>query len=175
MKQGKIILVEGPDGCGKTTLINAFKAEGKCSWHSVKATWSPELSQRMLAHHWDVLAQALSLAGSGRNVLIDRLWISELVYGFQIRNGIGEYDPSSVIKTLEANNCTLLMCLSPSVDLTYKLHKDDHGWNMAAYRAICNTYALLAEMLGCQVYYFSQDGHNLKKYVLSMEKKWGAI
>ena len=65
-----IIIVEGPDGAGKTTLIqNMFKNAGICSV-AEKDTQEFEYEMKKLMHH-----------KSDKIVMYDRSWYSEMVYG----------------------------------------------------------------------------------------------
>ena len=69
-----ILIIEGPDGSGKTTLANQLsKQTGYPVIHRVQPK-NDEDKQRMLDEYMDILQ-------SGKNAIFDRSWYSEMVYG----------------------------------------------------------------------------------------------
>ena len=69
-----IIILEGPDGSGKTTLAEQIhKQTGYQLLHRTQPK-SEEDKQRMMDEYIQVLK-------SGKNVIMDRCWYSEMVYG----------------------------------------------------------------------------------------------
>ncbi len=79
-----LIILDGPDGCGKTTL-----AEKLCEMydgHYIHHTWSPELQTTMDTYLTDGLENAIEMS-KDRLVVIDRLWLSEVCYSEGIREG----------------------------------------------------------------------------------------
>lgn len=78
-----LILIEGPDGTGKSTLAAQFKRDfGAVVLHQ-RYRWKT----RMFHYHTAVLRRAIKLVGQGKLVVLDRLWPSELVYGQVYRGG----------------------------------------------------------------------------------------
>lgn len=76
MHRGLIIL-EGADACGKTTLAEHFEQYyGAVTFHS---TWTPGLEQRMYEYMKQTLQQALQISKK-RLVILDRHFLSALVY-----------------------------------------------------------------------------------------------
>lgn len=69
-----IIIIEGPDGSGKTTLANLLsKQTGYPVIHRSQPKSEEEKAQ-MMQSYVDVIK-------SGRNAIFDRCWYSEMVYG----------------------------------------------------------------------------------------------
>lgn len=72
-----IILLEGPDHTGKTTLANYFRDNYDA--HVMHCTWSKELQPRMDDYLTETIISAMLIA-KNKLVVIDRAWISEYVY-----------------------------------------------------------------------------------------------
>ncbi len=79
-----IIVLDGPDGCGKTTLAEKFQElYGAQILH---LTWSPELENRMSDYMIGNIEEAIELSKT-KLVIIDRCWMSEICYSEAFRNG----------------------------------------------------------------------------------------
>ncbi len=75
-----IIILEGADAAGKTTLANCFRAEyGAKYLHGV-------VYRDPLAAHKAALRVARRLLGVGQLIVVDRNWLSHLVYGHIFHN-----------------------------------------------------------------------------------------
>lgn len=68
-----IIILEGPDGSGKTTLANKIKDQ--TGYTLLHRSHSTDANAKSL---FDEYAQVLK---SGKNCIMDRSWYSEMVYG----------------------------------------------------------------------------------------------
>ncbi len=80
-----IVLVEGADASGKTTLVrHLVERHGARSMHG--RVW-----RDMLRWHQGMMQRAVRLEKAGALVVLDRHWISELVYG-PIFRGRASYD-----------------------------------------------------------------------------------
>jgi len=116
-----IIILEGPDGAGKTTLAEFLKKEyGAYVMHS---TWSPELEADMEKYMEITTRMALEIS-QNQLVVLDRHWLSELVYSDVFRGGhnrTGMYFEShkALIGGIHTKN-KLVICL-PDVEKA-KLH-----------------------------------------------------
>jgi thymidylate kinase len=79
----KIVILEGADGTGKTTLAEALVDEGYAYIH---CTYNAQLIGHMTGYFIGVLSSAIHIARD-RPVVIDRWRMSELVYGNVFRAG----------------------------------------------------------------------------------------
>lgn len=79
-----IVIVEGPDHCGKTTLCNYLIRKHNAMY--LHATY-PIPNGDVFAYHLNLLMKAIRVS-QNRLVLIDRLWPSEVVYGNIYRKGV---------------------------------------------------------------------------------------
>ena len=83
---GAVIVIDGPDGTGKTTLAEVLQKEYGA--HIIHSTWSEELEKNMDQYLLGNIVEALTVAkNQSRLVVIDRLWLSELVYSSVYRKG----------------------------------------------------------------------------------------
>lgn len=79
-----IVILEGPDGCGKTTLaehlVKKFNAE------YIHLTWSEDLEKVMDEYQLEAIYAAKEISKE-KLVIIDRHWLSEIVYSDVFRDG----------------------------------------------------------------------------------------
>lgn len=78
-----IILVEGPDGAGKTTvclrLLDAIPG-------SVLQHFGAPASKEEALNYFKVYAKLLRLCDKSKTIILDRCWYSDMVYGPVVRN-----------------------------------------------------------------------------------------
>lgn len=108
-----IIIVEGPDGAGKTTIIEQLMESHP---GSVYRHFSNPKTKEEADNYWKVYAEAVSLADPAKVHIFDRSWYSDVVYG-PIFRGRLEMDPMHV-KMLEALVKThgggfVIYCIAP--------------------------------------------------------------
>jgi thymidylate kinase len=108
----KIIIMEGPDGAGKTTLARKIVAMlPGCFFHH----HGPYPNIQGGLHH--VYAQTMAPAVLNRcDVVLDRCWISEKPYGVAFRGGADRITPDQVdmLETMAARcRTTVIICLPP--------------------------------------------------------------
>lgn len=83
MKKNKLIIVEGADCCGKTTLSKAIASLLNASyWHF---TSTKKLAQANTDYMMNGLENARDNLELGRHVVFDRFWPSERCYGQVLR------------------------------------------------------------------------------------------
>ena len=91
-----IIIVEGPDGAGKSTLIEGLLKSHPGSTY--KHFSNPKTDEEAFGY-WKVYAQAIEDTDPTTVTIFDRSWYSDVVYGPIFRNRL-EMDPMHV-KMLE--------------------------------------------------------------------------
>lgn len=79
-----IIILEGPDGTGKTTLGQHIADRYNGTY--IHCTYNEEIGKDVFGYHTNVVAKAIADSQKGI-VCIDRLWLSEMVYGEVFRGG----------------------------------------------------------------------------------------
>lgn len=82
-KPGRIIILEGADGTGKSTLAREIQDQTKGS--ILHATYRADLN--MFEYHTTLMMAAFALASMGETVVLDRWAPSERVYSNVFRNG----------------------------------------------------------------------------------------
>ena len=119
-----VILLEGPDGAGKTTLGKRL-AELYDGLY-IHRTYSPTMDI------WEHHTEALQIAHQNyrdKLVIIDRLWPSELIYGRVFRDGgyYGDYNARSMDRVLLRMCAIYVMCIPMDVDYVVKVHAEKKG------------------------------------------------
>lgn len=96
--QGKIIILEGSEQCGKTTLARKIEDEFKAFYFhgSRPADGCFEI------YHSSMLNSALYFAEQGHTVVIDRCFISHEVYN-TLFDGAPEYDTKRLFEEFESD------------------------------------------------------------------------
>jgi len=75
----RLFIIEGPDCSGKTTLAKRIAMMRNAMY--IHATGSGKLFAAMLDYHLSIVKNASINLSNGHDVVLDRLWPSEYVYG----------------------------------------------------------------------------------------------
>lgn len=75
-----LYILEGPDGSGKTTLANKLVEMAGCPYYHFSYPRSKEEADNLFKTYYEKLVLL-----NGRNSVIDRMWISTMVYGEILR------------------------------------------------------------------------------------------
>ena len=173
---GKLIIVEGPDECGKTTLVKQLtKAYHLVPFH---CTASKKLFPALADYHWNILDNVKLMLAEGHNVILDRYFPSELAYGSTMGRG-NHYNKTALElhKEVIMLDCLFIFCSSEGAWNRYKQgHVDPaHSLNEQQYKAITKTYEELSGIyipkLGIK-YRIEIEGNNLAKFVSSIETEF---
>jgi thymidylate kinase len=111
MNQRKLLIVEGPDGCGKTTLIEALRRrlQSKVIHHGAY------IGEKEIAHHF---MKSMWPAFTGKqNIILDRCWLSDRPYAAYYRKEMSRVHWVDKQRMLErvALSCEacVILCLPP--------------------------------------------------------------
>jgi thymidylate kinase len=92
------VIIEGPDGSGKTTLAKKLEA----TFTNARIVhFSAPATKEDADNYWKVYAQMIEDAQENEVVIFDRSWYSDMVYGPVLRGRV-EMDPLAA-KMLEAS------------------------------------------------------------------------
>lgn len=141
----KLLILEGPDCAGKTTLANSLKA------YYTHATWSPTLN--VYKHHMDILADC----SYHESAVVDRLWLSELIYGNTFRNG-PSYDVAAMMTYVNKMfEVKLIICLPP---LNVVLEKFEEGKKTEMFNTVAKIWHAYNDVSGYETYDYTKDDKN---------------
>lgn len=162
-----LIILEGPDYAGKSKL--AFHLIDKYKFNYYHCIVQPDI----LKYHLDVLNVALNdINKYSSNYVIDRLHLSEYVYGSIFRNG-PQYDYKKLNNYIENkfNNYKLIICLPPK-DIVINGHKQRLKENNEMFSTVDKVYDMYNNIVNNKdvkyyIYDFTKDSNykELDKYL----------
>lgn len=148
MKRGKLVVIEGGVGCGKTTQLELLKKDLKKGWEFYREPGSTEYGEKVRdavqgIHNYDVeeyaamfgysAARANLIRGliipklkKGINILLDRYWYS--TYAYQGSNGASKKTIELVSKIATDNlkpDLIIFYDLDPKIGMTRKSGRED--------------------------------------------------
>lgn len=173
-----IVILEGPDGVGKSTLAKAIVDyhHGKCYYVHAHYRWA----HQMHLYHGAILRRALRKYHAGMPVVIDRLWISELIYGAIYRDGNYSHDYFHLIDQFcRAAKIMTVFCLPYDFDSyfdrywqlkqeRYEMYELDERFKQIAY-AYVNLYNDMKHRPDILRYTIEEHGKDL---TLGKYSKW---
>lgn len=145
----KIIIIEGPDNCGKSLLIS--KLIEHFSTITLIHCSKPDFNKKdELSLLYDTYANAINKNKFNTNVLIfNRSWIGEYVYGYLYRNKKLE-DIENMILNIEKNivknnDVYYIQLISSNIDL---LLRNEDGFSLSnnSYEKILNEVTLFKDI-----------------------------
>jgi GTPase SAR1 family protein len=142
-----VLVVEGPDGAGKTTLVNflashyGFRVENKDKEDRSVPHGPPKRPAREST--WEALG--LAVAGHTPVLIYDRLFVSELVYGPIVKQRVDLGNTERVLaeRVFAALGIPFVLCMPPKQQVLDNVKHNTEQWNVAASRAgeIYDAYA----------------------------------
>jgi thymidylate kinase len=145
----RLFIIEGPDCSGKSTLARHIAVQKDAVY--IHASGAKSLHQAMQEYHESLFAIAAQNLEMGRNVVMDRFWPSEVVYGQALRPGLHEriYDADKFQILLSARDVSYVFCNDPEVETRHAAQQDpDHPYDPDQFAKIVKAYdALTKEMM----------------------------
>lgn len=144
----KLIIIEGPDCSGKSTLAKHTAIQlNACYIHS---TGAKTLHAGMHDYHKSQLQNAEVNLLQGKNVVMDRLWPSELVYGQILRPAMSDkiYDFVEILALVSTLNPVYVFCDDEDVVVRHERNRNlDHPYSNGQFQRIVEGYrSLYTEM-----------------------------
>ena len=114
-----IIIFDGPDGVGKTTLINHIKKANRNAYYM-----HLRVHKNMKLWHLATARLASRKKAEGKLVLLDRHWPSEQCYSYIYRSG-PSYNPKKIYEFLRNRGALYVWCIPEDTQRV----KDNHRIN----------------------------------------------
>lgn len=115
--RGKILIFDGPDGVGKTTLINYIKKKYNNSYYM-----HLRVHKNMKLWHTASARYAIRKKLEGKLVLLDRHWPSEQCYAYIYRNG-PSYNPRFLYNRLKDQKTFYVWCIPEDIERVKENHR----------------------------------------------------
>ena len=112
-----IIIFDGPDGVGKTTLINHIKKMYNNSYYM-----HLRVHKNMKLWHTASARLAIKKRLEGKLVLLDRHWPSEQCYSYIYRSG-PSYNPKEIYQTLQNQGTLYVWCIPEDTQKVKENHR----------------------------------------------------
>lgn len=133
MKNGLIIL-EGPDQSGKTTLAKQFVRHGVCYMHCIN------LPNEFLTKYHDGVLQDACISAQYNIVVLDRHWPSRLIY----QNNLESRRHADFILNDYKIKPIYIFCLTDKCLELHKKNKDpDHPYHDVEFKRVYREYGAL--------------------------------
>lgn len=142
----KLLIIEGPDCSGKSTLARNLCSERKAVY--LHASGAKSLHLAMQDYHLSLLAIARANLNLGHDVVMDRFWPSEYVYGQIFRPEVSNrnYDFDVIVEQTQALNPIYIFCGDQEVAQRHKEQQDpDHPYNEKQFEMVISGYNTLKE------------------------------
>jgi thymidylate kinase len=145
----RLIILEGPDECGKSTLAGNIARYFKgVQLHS---TASPKLFPALEDYHKNILANAVDNMENGLTVVLDRFWPSEVAYGCKLFRPESEYQlvAEALHTEVVKHNYLYIFCFSTQGWNRYKKgHVDPaHSLTLEQYLQVWKNYQEIRDIL----------------------------
>lgn len=139
-----LIVIEGPDGAGKTTLAEQISRQTRYPIQHMDRPRTEEDRVKM----YDVY---MKLAKSKKNVILDRSWYSEIVYGTTVRKEthISFIDMYKLEEAVSKNGGGMIIyCTGPIEELWKRAttRGEDYITEKAIFVDICRAYDELMDI-----------------------------
>lgn len=132
-----IFIIEGPDGSGKTTLANKI---AQMTGYKVVHRTQPKTQEEKD----EMMSDYLHFANTTRNVILDRCWYSEMVYGKVMRDEsyIDYPEMYALEKALLRHGAMIIYCTGPKSVLWKRATErgEDYITSKEKFVEICDEY-----------------------------------
>lgn len=135
-----IIIIEGPDGAGKTTLANQLSRQTKYDIVHRSQPKTDDEKKHMMSEY-------VAAIKSSKNTILDRCWYSEMVYGPIMRDAsvISYPEMYKLEKLLAKAGAIVIYATAPKAALWQRCQKrgEDYITSHATFCQICDAYEQL--------------------------------
>lgn len=149
------VILEGPDGSGKTTLANALRARGYTYHHEGLPN-----KENMLQEYAKTFLAATKTPPN-HPVVFDRMYFGEIVYGPLMRNHdrLTPHGAELMRMLAKAQGSVNILCLPPYQDCknNWFIRESEYVKDESIYQKIYNTYGFYSHHFDC-VYDYTSRG-----------------
>lgn len=140
MSKPKIIILEGPDCAGKSTLAKVIAKKLGCAL--IHSSYDKSIQKGVEFYLLNMGDNAIANAESQGVCVLDRHWLSEKIYSEVFQRGGGAYTyPRFVIEQFEP---IYIFCLHDNLESAIARHKaeidEDHPYEDEDFKEICRKY-----------------------------------
>jgi len=167
----KVIVLEGPDGSGKTTLARKLESMGWEYHHE----GPPERGINVVEHYLRIIDSSLK---SPRNIVHDRLFAGETVYGPIHRNydAIGGWEGLRLFKRLTTSRPIFqFLCMPKHKILEDNLRsnpEDLERYGLEKFRKICDRYWELDHVMNWRIFDYTKHHAEYVAHVTNQEYRF---
>jgi len=138
----KIIIVEGPDNCGKTTLAKSIAYRLNATYWHMTAGKGLVDHDAMALYQLNAIHNAIVNVEQGRTIVFDRLWPSDVVYGTALR-GRPSTPVDQFIELLKPHAVYIFCMRANAIEEHAKNQDPDHPYDPSVYASIYDGYMRL--------------------------------
>jgi thymidylate kinase len=147
MLKGRLIILEGPDCSGKTTLARCFMAHSFCYYHGTHLGAAANATV-YYRYHEAMLNDIKMNIDAGMDVVVDRHWPSYLCYNSHGSEGFFEtYEAGygeKFIETINKMGGKYVFCLTDSCIPAHAREQDpDHPYDQEFFKKVYQRYQAL--------------------------------
>lgn len=138
----RLIIVEGPDCSGKTTLAKQIAVSLNYQYVHLSGHWS--FHACMEKYHEVVTADIeWTIKNTRCGVVLDRCWISELIYAPVTRPSlVGHFDTRKFQQWIKSLGGIYILCMDSDVVRRHELEKDsDHPYDLETFHKVVHGYS----------------------------------
>jgi thymidylate kinase len=143
----RLIILEGPDNCGKTTLAKILAAALGAVYWKMTAGQGLTLHSAMELYQRNALDNAAVNIEHGQSVVFDRHWPSDQVYGAVLRDG-PSCDRHTMFNWCDQLGAIYIYCTRDNVVAEHEKAQDpDHPYPADQFQSIVDGYEKFFERL----------------------------
>lgn len=161
----KLVVLEGPDRCGKTTLAKYLARQANAVFlHQTYLGKDAHCGATCEKYHDNILDNVdVNIYQLNKKVILDRHWISEMIYGRVMGRDISGFDWKKKHERIKDMGGIYIIC-SSSCAVARMVEEKKDEYTIAQFAKIELAYANIADAFGMDGFFkydLEKHGHNL--------------